>query len=86
MTFRQCLATVLYCLLGISTSLLPSAATAQASVTGQWTRLNDLPFGPIHEAAVARRKGHDVGTRPCLDARHFRPRHPGPEHAGGSRL
>lgn len=52
MTCRKCLAAVLSCLLGVSSFLLPAAATAQTSVTGQWARLNDLPFGPIHEVLM----------------------------------
>ena len=52
MNFRKCIAVALACLLGVASFLLPTTASAQPSVTGQWTRLNDLPFGPIHQALM----------------------------------
>lgn len=70
MTIRQCLAALLSGLLGISTALLPAAAGAQTSVTGQWTRLNDLPFGPIHEQLLPDGRvllwGRDAGSPPRI--------------------
>ena len=45
---RKLVAAALSCLLGTASFLSPSTANAQASVTGQWTRLQDFPVIPIH--------------------------------------
>ena len=45
---RKIVAAALSCLLGTASFLSPSTANAQASLTGQWTRLQDFPVIPIH--------------------------------------
>lgn len=47
MIYRKWLTTVLACLLGFLS--LPMAGNAQTDVTGQWTKLTDLPIVPIHD-------------------------------------
>ena len=49
---RRCLAAVLSALLGACCLLSPGAASAQASVTGQWAKLPNLPFAPVHQALL----------------------------------
>jgi hypothetical protein len=44
---RKLVAAALSCLLGTASFLSPSTATAQASLTGAWTRLQDFPVIPI---------------------------------------
>jgi galactose oxidase len=44
---RKLVAIALSWLLGTSCFLSPSTANAQASLTGQWTRLQDFPVIPI---------------------------------------
>ncbi|HSV36094.1 MAG TPA: galactose oxidase-like domain-containing protein [Ramlibacter sp.] len=45
---RKFFAAVLSCLLGAAALVAPGPATAQASSTGAWSRLQDLPVIPIH--------------------------------------
>jgi hypothetical protein len=40
---------VLSCLVGAWCFLSPIAASAQTSVTGQWSKLNNLPLVPVHD-------------------------------------
>ncbi|HXD42283.1 MAG TPA: galactose oxidase-like domain-containing protein [Ramlibacter sp.] len=49
MNARRGLTAVLPALLAACCLLSPGAASAQASVTGQWAKLPSLPFSPVHQ-------------------------------------
>jgi hypothetical protein len=49
---RRFVAAVLSVLLGACCLLSPGIASAQASVTGQWAKLPNLPFAPVHQASL----------------------------------
>jgi hypothetical protein len=51
-SWRQCFTAALSGLLGAACFLSPSAANAQASVTGQWSKLQNLPAAPVHNVVM----------------------------------
>lgn len=49
---HRCMGIVLSGVLGAASFLAPGAAHAQASVTGQWTKLQNLPVSPIQQVLM----------------------------------
>ena len=49
MTLNKVFTHALSCLLGVLILLSPVSVSAQSNVMGQWTRLTDFPFFPVHD-------------------------------------